>query len=270
MTRDAFFPGSCNQAALAEIDRAAEWDGLPRLLHGPARSGKSHLAAIFAEATGAALLDATDLHEDRIADLARAPALALDRAERLAATPRAETVAFHLLNQSRDLARPTLIAGRGLLGGWGLRLPDLASRLAAARPLTLTAPDEVTLRMVLAKSFADRQLAVAPKVLEYAATRVERSFDAVSALVAALDRASLHEHRPITMSLVRDSLRDPAPAAPPSDTSTPDGDLEYPSPSPRPKRPRSTRPTSSTPALPNRWSLRASIPRAPSASSTGN
>ena len=45
-------------------------------------------------------------------------------------------------------------------GALRVRLPDLASRLRAARPIELGAPDDALLRLVLVKLFADRQLTV--------------------------------------------------------------------------------------------------------------
>src|SRR4030088_3192795 len=53
LTRDNFFEGPANAAGLALVDRWPDWPNLIMLLVGPEASGKSHLAAIWAEEAGA-------------------------------------------------------------------------------------------------------------------------------------------------------------------------------------------------------------------------
>ena len=51
--RDNFLEGPANAAALALVDSWPEWPNRIMLLVGPEGSGKSHLAAIWAEQAGA-------------------------------------------------------------------------------------------------------------------------------------------------------------------------------------------------------------------------
>ena len=53
LTRDNFLEGPANEAGLALIERWPDWPNRIMLLVGPEGSGKSHLAAIWAEAAGA-------------------------------------------------------------------------------------------------------------------------------------------------------------------------------------------------------------------------
>src|SRR5258706_1388009 len=53
LTRDNFLGGPANAAGLALIDSWPEWPNRIMLLVGPEGSGKSHLAAIWAEQAGA-------------------------------------------------------------------------------------------------------------------------------------------------------------------------------------------------------------------------
>jgi len=64
---------------------------------------------------------------------------------------------------------------------------------------------------VLVKLFADRQLRVGGDVVRYILVRMERSFAAARALVAALDRAALESRRGITVPLAREVLNEMAP-----------------------------------------------------------
>ena len=53
LTRDNFLEGPANAAGLALVDSWPEWPNRIMLLVGPEGSGKSHLAAIWAEQAGA-------------------------------------------------------------------------------------------------------------------------------------------------------------------------------------------------------------------------
>src|SRR5207237_9004883 len=53
LTRDNFLEGPANAAGVAPVDPWPEWPNRIMLLVGPEGSGKSHLAAIWAEQAGA-------------------------------------------------------------------------------------------------------------------------------------------------------------------------------------------------------------------------
>jgi chromosomal replication initiation ATPase DnaA len=65
----------------------------------------------------------------------------------------------------------------------------------------LDPPDDVLLRGVLVKLFADRQLAVEEPVVSYLMLRMPRSLDAARALVAGIDHAALTEQAAVTRAL---------------------------------------------------------------------
>ena len=62
------------------------------------------------------------------------------------------------------------------------------------------------LAAVLSKLFADRQLSPSPDTVPYLARRIERSFAAAHAAVAALDARALDERRAITRALAAEVL----------------------------------------------------------------
>src|SRR5258705_4818404 len=53
LSRDNFLEGPANTAGLALVDSWPDWPNRTMLLAGPEGSGKSHLAAIWAEQAGA-------------------------------------------------------------------------------------------------------------------------------------------------------------------------------------------------------------------------
>jgi chromosomal replication initiation ATPase DnaA len=88
-----------------------------------------------------------------------------------------------------------LLTARVAPARWGVRLPDLASRLAATATATLEPPDDTLLAAVLIKLFADRQLQVSPALIPWLTARMERSLGAARRLVARIDARALAERR---------------------------------------------------------------------------
>jgi chromosomal replication initiation ATPase DnaA len=205
LAREDFLAGPSNAAALALIERWPDWPDRVLALVGPAGSGKSHLAAIWAERAGARLLAARALEEANLPAQLATGALVL---EDLRAGAIGETALFHLLNLAREERAFVLLTSRNAPAAWPLRIADLASRLRAVPVAALEAPDDGLLRAVLVKLFADRQLAVDETLVGYLAVRIERSIPAARAAVAELDAASLRLQRPVNRALAAAILGD--------------------------------------------------------------
>jgi chromosomal replication initiation ATPase DnaA len=203
--RADFVTGRANLEAITLIEAMPEWPLRGVLLVGPEGSGKSHLVSIWCEFPGAAWIEARDLVRE---DADRLTAGGVVGVEDLHEGPIDEPAIFHLLNLAAERDAKVLITSRSGPGELRLTLPDLVSRLRAMRLVTLGAPDDDLLRRVLTKLFADRQLNVDPGVVGYITTRMERSFAAANAIVAALDRAALAGGRGVTRKLAADVLGD--------------------------------------------------------------
>ncbi len=202
--REDFLAGPPNAAALAIIERWPDWPDRILALVGPAGSGKSHLAAIWAERAGARLLSSRALAQSSLPGALATGALVL---EDVRAGVFEEAALFHLLNLAREEQAFLLLTSRASPVGWPVRVPDLASRLRALPVAELGPPDDNLLRAVLIKLFADRQLAVDENLIGYLAARIERSIAAARAAVATLDQASLRLQRPVNRALAVATLR---------------------------------------------------------------
>ena len=204
--REDFLAGPSNDKALALIERWPDWPNHVMALVGPEGSGKSHLAAIWAELSGARVLSAKLLGET---DLPAALATGALVVEDLEADGLDERALFHLLNLAREEGAFVLITARTHPAGFRIAIRDLASRLRALPSVTLAAPDDALLRLVMVKLAADRQIALDQAVVNYVANRIERSFAAARAAVMRLDEEAMRRHRPITRALAAELFRDP-------------------------------------------------------------
>jgi chromosomal replication initiation ATPase DnaA len=199
--RADFLVSACNTAALGWLERWPDWPASALVLHGPAGSGKSHLAELWRARTGGMLVAGDRLGGRDPADLARSRAVAIDDAE---AAP--ERALLHLYNCCGEAGATLLIVTRRAPSVWPVALPDLASRLRAAPDVAIGLPDDALLAALMVKHFADRQLPVAPAVIAFLVRRMERSFAAAAALAERIDRLALATRGPVTLVLARHAL----------------------------------------------------------------
>jgi len=203
--REDFVLSDGNREALAWLDRWPDWPAPALALNGPAGSGKTHLARIWAAQAGAALLDAADLEGKTVPDLtalAEAHAtILIDHADRAP-----ERAMFHLYNLMRERRGHLLLVAVEPPARWHIALPDLASRLRAAPAIAVAPPDDELLGSIILKQLGDRQLHAGPGVVQYLVARMERSAEAARRVVAALDQRALSERRDIDRRLAADVL----------------------------------------------------------------
>jgi len=179
--------GDANAAVVEALQNPARWPFHVAVLTGPPRSGKSLLARW-----------AQGLHGESLE--------VIDDAQGVD-----ETVLFHCWNAvqqggTREGGALLLVADAGSEGCWRIALPDLASRIGGSLQLAIGAPgDAMAGELILAQAEA-RGLSLPEGAADYLVPRTERSFAAIEALVATIDRISLERQTPATMSVWRAAL----------------------------------------------------------------
>ncbi|MBA4050313.1 MAG: ATPase [Erythrobacter sp.] len=178
--------GEANAAVIEALQHPERWPFHVAVLTGPARSGKSLLTRW-----------AQGLHGDALE--------VIDDAQTVD-----ETALFHRWNAvqqggTREGGALLLVATAGP-DGWRIALPDLASRIGGSLQLEIGAPDDAfAADLILAQAEA-RGLSLPEGAADYLVPRTERSFAAIEALVATIDRISLERQTPATMSVWRAAL----------------------------------------------------------------
>jgi chromosomal replication initiation ATPase DnaA len=181
--------GSANAAVIEALQTPERWPFHVAVLIGPPRSGKTVLGRWAQSLHGAGRLDV------------------IDDAETLD-----ETALFHRWNAvqqggSREGGALLVIANADPdHGGWRIALPDLASRIGGSMQLAIRAPDDEMAGELILAHAQQRGLILAEGASDYLVPRTTRSFAAIEALVAAIDRISLERQTPATMSVWRAAL----------------------------------------------------------------
>ncbi|HVW91440.1 MAG TPA: hypothetical protein VHB74_02410 [Devosia sp.] len=197
-----FVVGEGNRLAYLHLLAWPDWPGPLTLLVGPAKAGKSHLGRIWAARAGAKSPAPSEI-EARASE-GGTGALLIEDVDQPGYD---EQALFHLLNQSMRDGRPLLMTARQPVGGWPYATDDLKSRARLATLLELMAATDTELSQMLVKLFADRQIAVDPRIIGYIVPRMERSPAEAVALAELMDRLALSRGTAITRSVAAEALR---------------------------------------------------------------
>jgi chromosomal replication initiation ATPase DnaA len=152
------------------------------LIIGPRKSGRSLLGRIFARKTGGRLFDDVEDHD--------------------------EEALFHAWNDAQARRRPMLMIGDRPPPAWPIRLPDLASRLAATPQVEIAQPDDALIGDLINKLLEDRGIAAPPDLADFLVPRIERSYLAVQNVIDTLDRQILANRKRMTLASARQVLGD--------------------------------------------------------------
>lgn len=202
-----FLPAPANAAALSMLDVPQTWPQGRMLLIGPEGAGKTHMTAFWAAENGAHRIAAAALRPDAVDVLTpEGGALVVEDADGAGRAAGAEQALFHLWNLCGPRDCLLLLTARTPPRDWGLRLPDLRSRMDAMPQVRLGPPDEALMAAVLVKLFADRQQVVPADLIDWLVLHMDRDLGLARRLVAAMDRAAMADKRPITRRIAADLL----------------------------------------------------------------
>ena len=202
LRREDFIIAPSNEQALRFIERWPDWPARAAAIWGPRDSGKTHLARIFCDLSGAGLLSAPELSTVDPAEWPPEGALAIELDDSVADLERDRKL-FALFERPSGIV---LLTGRSPPSDWNTSLGDLKSRFDALLAFPVWAPDDDLLSALIRKQFSDRQLDVADSVVRRLITHVERTPQAVAAFIARIDEKALAEKRAVSERLVMELI----------------------------------------------------------------
>lgn len=150
------------------------------LLTGPRLSGRTLLGRQVAARTGGRLFDRVEDHD--------------------------EEAVFHAWNHAQEVRRPLILIADHAPPVWTIRLPDLASRIAATPHVEIGEPDDALFAALLAKLLGARGLAAPADLASFLLERVERSYLRIHRVVEALDADLMARRGRLTVQGARRAL----------------------------------------------------------------
>ncbi|MDR0968417.1 MAG: hypothetical protein LBL99_02135 [Holosporaceae bacterium] len=201
-----FFESDENRDAILRLAKWPNWNDLGLIVHGESGTGKTHLAALWAQTANAVYVLKESLsHNPR--DLFDAECnFVIDDFDGFI-NPQNYDWIFHFLNIAREKNRFFLLLSRSRASILSVGLNDLRSRLIALPSAAISPPKDDLLLKIIKKIAKDLEIIVSDDVATYILNAVERKVSSIAGILKTLDKLSLRQKKPLTLPFVRKYLR---------------------------------------------------------------
>jgi len=198
-----YYVSSNNFSAYRLIESWPNWPGKWVNIFGPKGCGKTHLSNILKKKINLIhIIDAKTVDNETISKFEKLDCLIIDNYEKNID----EKIFYSLLNQSKQSDSYLLVNSILPLGNIKFDLKDLRSRTESFINLGIELPTDDLLRVVISKSFSDKQIEITPKILEYIIKNIERSYEKVFKFIKEIDDLSLSSGKSININLIKKVL----------------------------------------------------------------
>ncbi len=198
-----YYVSSNNFSAYKLIEGWPNWSEKWVNIYGPSGCGKTHLANILKKKIKSIeILDAKKIDETIISKLNNLDCLIIENYENNID----ENFFFSILNQSKQLDNFIVINSNIPIRDLKYKTKDLKSRADSFLNLRIELPTDELLRVIISKSFSDKQIDIDPKLSEYIIKNIDRSYEKVFKFVKDIDNLSLSSGKSININLIKKVL----------------------------------------------------------------
>ena len=195
-----YYVSSNNFSAYRLIESWPNWPGKWVNIFGPKGCGKTHLSNILKKKINLIhIIDAKNVDNETISKFEKLDCLIIDNYEKNID----EKIFYSLLNQSKQSDSYLLVNSILPLGNIKFDLKDLRSRTESFINLGIELPTDDLLRVIISKSFSDKQIEITPKISEYIIKNIERSYEKVFKFIKEIDDLSLSSGKSININLIK-------------------------------------------------------------------
>ena len=198
-----YYVSSNNFSAYRLIESWPNWPSKWVNIFGPKGCGKTHLSNILKKKINLIhMIDAKKVDNETISKFEKLDCLIIDNYEKNID----EKIFYSLLNQSKQSDSYLLVNSILPLGNIKFDLKDLRSRTESFVNLGIELPTDDLLRVIISKSFSDKQIEITPKISEYIIKNIERSYEKVFKFIKEIDDLSLSSGKSININLIKKVL----------------------------------------------------------------
>ena len=200
-----FYVSSNNFSAYRLIESWPNWPGKWVNIFGPKGCGKTHLSNILKKKINSVkIVQAKDIDNEKAFILENLDCLIIDNFDQNVD----EKLLYSILNHSKQQNIYILINSHLPLKDLKYELQDLHSRAKSFVNLGIELPTDDLLRVIISKSFSEKQIEITPKISEYIIKHIERSYEKVFKFIKEIDDLSLSSGKSININLIKKVLQD--------------------------------------------------------------
>ena len=197
-----FYVSSNNFEAYKLVESWPKWPGKQVNIFGPKGCGKTHLSNILRKKMNTLFIEACEFRNDSLERFKSKECLIIDNYNNNID----EKLLYSSLNQVYQTNKYIVINSLFSIKSSKVSLKDLQSRFESFVDLGIKLPTDDLLRVILTKSFSDKQIKVNVKSLEYILKNIDRSYEKVFEFIKEVDLESLSAGKSININLIKKVL----------------------------------------------------------------
>jgi len=200
-----YYVSSNNFSAYRLIESWPNWPDKLVNIFGPKGCGKTHLSNILKKKINSVqIVDASEIDNETISKFEKLDCLIIENYKKNID----EKIFYSILNQSKQLDSYVVVNSILPIKNTKFELKDLKSRAESFVNLGIELPTDDLLRVIISKSFSDKQIEITPKISEYIIKNIERSYEKVFKFIKEIDDLSLSSGKSININLIKKVLID--------------------------------------------------------------
>ena len=198
-----FYVSSNNFSAYKLIESWPKWPGKWLNVFGSKGSGKTHLSKILEKKIEKVkILDETEVRYKILDQLSKIDCLIIENYNNKIE----EKLFYSVLNEAKQLDNFVLVNSAKPLKENYFKLKDLQSRINSFVFIGIELPTDDLLKVIISKSFSEKQINLEPKVTEYIIKNVDRSYEKMNKFIKDIDELSLSSGKSININLIKKLL----------------------------------------------------------------
>ena len=197
-----FFVSSNNFEAYKLIESWPKWSNKYINIFGPRGCGKTHLVNILGKKLKMLSVDANKLNSKINNLVQNFDCIVIENYEGNIN----ENLLYSFINQALQLDKSIIINSLKNIKNLKIQLLDLKSRLNSFLELQINLPTDDLIRVIISKTFSDKQIKITRKHLEFIIKNIDRSYDKIFKFTKDIDNISLSTGKSININLIKKVL----------------------------------------------------------------
>jgi len=202
--KNDFFVSSSNFYAFTLVDTWPNWEKNIINICGERYCGKTHLAEIFIKKNKGKLINLKAENIKNLNELRLFENIVIDNIDKNID----ENYIFTLFNFVDQNNKYLLINSEKPINEINFDLEDLNSRAKNCLIAKIDKPDDELIKVLLSKSFSDRQIIINNKLIDFIAKRIARSYGKIFEFIYKIDEMSLKKKKSIDLKIIKNVLED--------------------------------------------------------------
>ena len=197
-----FFVSANNFEAYKLIESWPKWSSKLINIFGPSGCGKTHLVNILSKKLKLLSINSKKFDEQINNLVEKFDCIVIENYNENIN----EKLLYSLINQVKQYNKILVINSTKSLKNFKIDLADLKSRLNSFLEIRIDLPTDDLIRVIISKTFSDKQIDLSSRNLEFIIKNIERSYDKIFKFTKDIDNISLSTGKSININLIKKVL----------------------------------------------------------------